>query len=200
MTRDTWNERYSGRELVWTAAPNQFLVSETRGLEAGRALDLGCGEGRNAVWLAEQGWEVTAVDFSDVGVGKGRQMASRRGVHIDWIVSDLNDYQPPPRVFDLVIDFYIHLPPDQRRSLSTKAASAVAPGGTLLIVGHDLTNLADGYGGPQDPALLHSPETLVPALGDLEVQRAVRVTRQVENEEGRFDAIDSLVRATRPSE
>jgi SAM-dependent methyltransferase len=186
--------------LVWAAAPNQFLVSETRGLESGKALDLGCGEGRNAVWLSEQGWDVTAVDFSDIGVAKGRQMASKRGVHVDWIVSDLNDYQPLARAFDLVIDFYIHLPPDQRRSLSTKAASAVAPGGTLLIVGHDLTNLADGYGGPQDPALLHSPETIVPALGDLEVQKAERVTRQVENEEGRFDAIDSLVLATRPTE
>jgi 2-polyprenyl-3-methyl-5-hydroxy-6-metoxy-1,4-benzoquinol methylase len=184
--------------LIWTASPNQFLVSEVGSLAPGKALDLGCGEGRNAVWLAEQGWEVTAVDFSDVGVAKGREMATKNGVDVAWLVSDLNDYVPQPRAYDLVIDFYVHLAPDQRRALSIKAASAVAPGGILLIVGHDLTNLADGYGGPQDLALLHSPETIAPTLTGLTVVKAERVTRVVENEAGRFEAIDSLVRAEAP--
>lgn len=197
MTQDSWNERYSERELVWAAAPNQFLVSEVSDMEPGTALDLGCGEGRNAVWLAEQGWDVTAVDFSEIGIGKGRDMAADRGVQVEWVVADLNEYEPATASFDLVIDFYVHLPPDQRRSLTTKVARAVAPGGTALIVGHDLTNLADGYGGPQDLAILHSPETIAPALAPLKVVKAERVRRIVENDEGRFEAIDSLVLATR---
>lgn len=198
LTRESWDLRYSGRDLVWTARPNQFLLSEVGDLAPGTVLDLGCGEGRNAVWLAEQGWAVTAVDFSAVGIEKGREMASRRGVRVDWVVADLNDYEPLQRAFDLVIDFYLQVPPDQRGSLTAKAASAVADGGTLLIVGHDLTNLADGYGGPQNPALLHSPETIVPVLDDLDVLKAVRVKRRVESDDGEFEAIDTLVRATRP--
>lgn len=191
-----WNQRYAGRELIWTAAPNQFLVAEVESLSPGRALDLGCGEGRNAVWLAEQGWNVTAVDFSDVGVGKGREMAANRGVEVDWVVEDLNSYQPQGGGFDLVIDFYIHLPPDQRQALTRKGATAVAPGGTLLIVGHHLDNLETGYGGPQDPELLHRPDVISSGLADLAVVKAKRVERVVETDGSSVVAIDSLVRAT----
>jgi SAM-dependent methyltransferase len=183
--------------LAWTAAPNRFLVAETEHLAPGKALDLGCGEGRNAVWLAEKGWDVTAVDFSDVGIAKGREMAARRDVEVTWVIKDLNDYLPTPQSYDLVIDFYIHLPPDERRALLAKAAAAVAPGGTLLVVGHDLTNLEFGHGGPQDPTLLHSPETIASGLDSLKVVKAERVRRAVETEEGTFEAIDSLVRAER---
>ena len=197
MDHGSWNSRYRGRELVWTASPNQFLVAEVASLVPGRALDLGCGEGRNSVWLAEQGWTVTAVDFSEVGISKGREMASKRGVEVAWVVEDLNRYEPAEQAFDLVIDFYIHIPPDERKALVHKAAQAVAPGGTLLVVGHDLTNLKDGYGGPQDPALLFTPEDVGAALSVLKVVTSTRVTRTVENEAGRFEAIDTLVRAER---
>ena len=196
MSVDKWNQRYAGRDLVWTAAPNQFLVAEVGSLAPGRALDLGCGEGRNAVWLAEQGWKVTAVDFSDVGVEKGRAMAANRGVEVDWVVEDLNTYQPEAGTFDLVIDFYIHLAPDQRRALTAKGAAALAPGGTLLIVGHHVDNLEGGYGGPQDPALLHHPEMVSSDLEDLAIVKAERVERVVDTDEGSFVALDSLVRAT----
>lgn len=196
MSVEMWNDRYAGRDLVWSAAPNQFLVTEVDSLSPGRALDLGCGEGRNAVWLAEQGWDVTAVDFSDVGVGKGREMAAKRGVEVNWVVEDLNSYRPPAGAFDLVIDFYIHLPPDQRQALTRKGATAVAPGGTLLIVGHHLDNLEAGYGGPQDPAVLHLPAVISSGLGDLGIVKAERVERAVATDEGSFVAIDSLVRAT----
>jgi SAM-dependent methyltransferase len=198
MDRESWNVRYEGRELMWTAAPNQFLVAEVGALAPGRALDLGCGEGRNAVWLAEQGWHVTAVDFSDVGIAKGKDMAARRGVEVAWVNEDLNGYQPPGRAFDLVIEFYIHIPADQRKAMLVKGAAAVAPGGTLLVVGHDVTNLEDGYGGPHDPTLLYTPEDITADLAELEVVRAERVRRIVDNDEGRFEAIDTLVRAQRP--
>lgn len=198
MDREAWNTRYEGRELVWKAAPNQFLVAEVSSLVGGRALDLGCGEGRNAVWLAENGWDVTAVDFSDAGISKGREMASRRGVEVTWLVDDLNRFVPAHQAFDLVIDFYIHLPPDQRKNLLKRAAEAVAPGGTALVVGHDRSNLENGYGGPQNPDLLFSRQEVAAGLIGLEVVRSTLVTRSVETEEGLFEAIDTLVRAQRP--
>lgn len=198
MDHESWNTRYEGHEFVWTAAPNQFLVAEVTSLAPGRALDLGCGEGRNAVWLAEQGWQVTAVDFSGVGIAKGREMASKRGVEVNWVVEDLNRYEPPAHAFDLVIDFYIHIPQDQQRALLARAVAAVAPGGTMLVVGHDLTNLEGGYGGPQDPTLLLTPDDVAKALAELKVVQAARVPRVVENADGQFEAIDTLVRAERP--
>jgi len=197
MESEGWNARYEGRELLWSALPNQFLVAEVGSLQPGRALDVGCGEGRNAVWLAEQGWEVTAVDFSEVGIEKGREMAAHRGVAVTWVLEDLNRYEPPAGFFDLAIVFYIHIPAEQRSTMLARTAGAVRPSGTVLVVGHDVTNLDDGYGGPQDPALLYTPEDIVGDLPGLAVVRAARVTRVVENDDGRFEAIDTLVRMER---
>src|SRR4051812_27791396 len=101
MDREAWDKRYEGKDLIWTAHPNRFMAAEIAGLPPGRALDLGAGEGRNAVWLAEQGWEATAVDFSEVGLAKGAELAARRGVSVTWVAADLRDYQPPPHAFDL---------------------------------------------------------------------------------------------------
>jgi 2-polyprenyl-3-methyl-5-hydroxy-6-metoxy-1,4-benzoquinol methylase len=94
MDSEDWDQRYAGRELVWTAEANRFLVQEVDGMAPGRALDLACGEGRNAVWLAERGWQVTGVDFSEVGLEKARQFADSRGVPAEWIAADLLDYRP----------------------------------------------------------------------------------------------------------
>ena len=88
----SWDARYETVGLVWTAEPNRLLVAEVTGLPAGRALDLGAGEGRNAVWLAEQGWQVTAVDYSRVGIDKGRALAAQRGVEVDWVVADVLEW------------------------------------------------------------------------------------------------------------
>src|SRR5690606_6006021 len=124
--------RYATSELIWTADPNRFLVDEVRGLAPGRALDVAAGEGRNAVWLARHGWQVTAVDFSDVGLDKARQLAERAGVSVDLVCADATN--PIDATFDLVVVLYLHLPADQRRRAYRNAADAVAPGGTLLIV------------------------------------------------------------------
>ena len=197
MDRESWNDRYEGRELLWTAAPNQFLVAEVSSLAPGTALDLGCGEGRNAVWLAEQGWQVTAVDFSSVAIAKGRELATARGVEVTWVSEDLSHYEPRKGSVDLVIVFYIHVPFDERKAILERGSDALAPGGTLLVVGHDLTNLDHGYGGPQDAALLYTADDIVSAMPGLEVVKAERVERVVENDEGRFVAFDALVRVTR---
>ncbi|GBD85604.1 tellurite resistance protein TehB [bacterium BMS3Abin02] len=195
MSRETWNTRYNERELLWSAEPNEFLVTETQQLTPGRALDIGAGEGRNALWLAGRGWQVTAVDFSDVAIAKGREGARHRGVEVEWVIADLQTYIPTERSFDLVIEFYIHIPEPWRPQVWRRAADAVAEGGTLLVVGHDLSNLEKGHGGPQDPAALFTPQDVVTAIEGLDVLKAEQVIRHVD---GRV-AIDALVRARRGS-
>ena len=101
MDSQEWDRRYAGAELVWTAEPNRFVVAELQDLAPGRALDVAAGEGRNAVWLASRGWQVTAVDFSAAGLDKGRRLAQARGVTIDWMHADVRDYQPETGVFQL---------------------------------------------------------------------------------------------------
>ena len=200
MDSEAWNRRYEGRELIWTAEANRFLAAEAGGLPPGRALDLGAGEGRNAVWLAERGWDVTAVDFSAVGLEKGERLARERGAHVSWVVADLREHVPPAGAFDLVVLLYLHLPARDRAGLLARAADSVAPAGLMLVVGHDSSNIADGHGGPQDPAILFTPEEVAAELPRLEVERAERVRRAVETPEGRVEAIDALVRARRQPE
>ncbi|MEV5573468.1 class I SAM-dependent methyltransferase [Spirillospora sp. NPDC052269] len=191
-----WDERYSGRELVWSAGPNRFVAEECAGLVPGRALDLACGEGRNALWLAELGWTVTAVDFSAVGIARARELAEARGISLELLVEDVTVWEPPAGEFDLVVIAYLQLP--DIRGVLARASEALAPGGVLMFVGHDRTNLTEGVGGPQDPAVLHTPSDVAAALPGLTVQRAERVRRPVEVDgEERF-AVDTLVRAVRP--
>jgi SAM-dependent methyltransferase len=202
MDREAWNQRYADAELVWSAEANRFLVEAVTALPPGRALDLGAGEGRNAIWLAERGWHVTAVDFSDIGLQKARRLAEARGVEVDWIEANLRSYQPERAAFDLVVLVYIHLPGDERRAVVRRAADAVAAGGTLLVIGHDRTNLQEGYGGPQDPTILFSPDDVTDDLAgidELRVVRADRVMRPVMTADGERNAIDALVRAERRS-
>lgn len=195
MKREDWDRRYAERELVWSAEPNRFLVAETEALPPGRALDLACGEGRSAVWLAERGWQVTAVDYSGVALEKARRIAERRGVAVDWVLADLLDYEPEARAFGLVLILYLHVLGDERRRILARAAAAVAPGGTLLLVGHDLANLTEGWGGPSDASLLYTPGEIAGELPGLEIVKAERVYRRPE--EAERDAVDALVRAQR---
>jgi SAM-dependent methyltransferase len=199
MDRHDWDARYGSADLVWSATPNRFLVAETEDLQPGRALDVACGEGRNAIWLAERGWTVTGVDFSEVAVGKARRLAGARGVRVQWEVADATVHAPPQAAFDLVIVMYLHLPAADLRSAFGGAAEAVAPGGTLLVVGHDITNPDGGWGGPRDPSVLYGPDDVARDLPGLTVVKADRVQRPVPTEEGDKIAIDALVRATRAS-
>ncbi|MGO9878363.1 MAG: class I SAM-dependent methyltransferase [Acidimicrobiales bacterium] len=197
VSRERWDERYGTEELIWEAEPNGFLVAETERLVPGRALDVACGEGRNAVWLAEKGWDVTGVDFSRVGLAKARQLAADRGVEVTWVEADVVRWLAQPGSFDLVVVLYLHLPGEQRRQMLDHATASLAPGGVLLVVGHDRSNLLRGTGGPQDPAVLFAPEDLVAELGDLQIERAERVVRKVVTDAGEATAFDALVRAVR---
>jgi SAM-dependent methyltransferase len=192
-----WDARYSESEFEWTTRPNQFVAAELADLPPGSALDLAAGEGRNAVWLAERGWRVTAVDFSRVGLDKARGLSAQRGVDVDWVHADLTEYEPTATGYDLVLVVYLQLPATERSTVLARAAAALAPGGTFLLVAHDLTNLTEGVGGPQDPGVLYTPEAVSADLTGLRVQRAERVRRTVQRDEGPRDAIDTLVRATR---
>jgi SAM-dependent methyltransferase len=200
MDSEAWNRRYGGTELVWTANPNRFLVSETAGLTPGRALDVACGEGRNAVWLAEQGWRATGVDFSDVALAKAQGLAEARGVAVDWLHADVIAHRPDERAYDLVIVFYLQLAEADRRPALRAAADAVAAGGTFLLVAHDSSNLEHGHGGPQHPAVLYTGADVVADIdgSGLVVERAGVVERPVQVSEGERIALDALVRAHRP--
>jgi 2-polyprenyl-3-methyl-5-hydroxy-6-metoxy-1,4-benzoquinol methylase len=197
VEREDWNRKHGEAGLHFGSEPNRFLVAEAEALPPGRALDVACGSGRNTVWLAERGWRVTGVDFSDVALENARRLAAERGVDVDWEQADLRDWVPPAGVFDLVAVLYLHLSVDERRAVHRRAAGSLAPGGTLVVVGHDLQNLNGGHGGPQDPRVLFTPADVVADLDGLEIEKAERVLRPVQTEEGEAQAIDALIRARR---
>ena len=200
MNSQQWDERYSGDELVWTSTPNQFLVAAVAGLPVGRAVDLACGEGRNSIWLAETGWQVTGVDFSPVGLAKAKRLAHLRGVEVTWVESAVEHWMPPPEGFDLVAVLYLQLPQPARSAALAVAASAVAPGGTLLVIAHDLDNLTRGYGGPPGPAVLYQVSDVTEAAvnAGLTVVLAQQAVRVVDTENGPREALDTVVHAKRP--
>jgi SAM-dependent methyltransferase len=195
VDREDWNRRYSERGLVWSEEPNELLVEQVSALAPGRALDLAAGEGRSALWLAECGWRTTAVDYAESGLAKGRRVAEQRGLAIDWIVADLLEYDPGRACFDLVLLLFLQLPWDQMRGVLDRAARAVAPGGTFLLIGHDRSNLERGHGGPSSDKVLYTAEEIAGELGCLSLIEAGTRLRAVELEDRTVHAIDCLVRA-----
>jgi SAM-dependent methyltransferase len=199
-----WDDRYAASEQVWSREPNAFVARELADLPPAEALDLACGEGRNAIWLAERGWRVTAIDFSQVAVDRGRRTAGE-ALAVTWVVGDVLAVPLPPA--DLAVLAYLQLPADQRRAAVRRAFAALRPGGTLLVVAHDSTNLAEGTGGPQDPAVLYTAGAVLDDLGGepFEVVRAGRVPRTVtaaDDHRGSPErtAWDALVRVVRTAE
>lgn len=193
-----WNARYADADLVWGAQPNRFVEEVFDGLPPGRALDLAAGEGRNALWLAGLGWRVTAVDFSTVAIERGRRLAAEQRLAVDWTVADVRDYRPP-REFDAVLVAYLHLPAADMAGVFRTAAGAVAAGGLLVVIGHDVRNLDEGVGGPQDPGVLYTPDSIVSALSGLDVRRAERALRPVAKDGDVVPAVDTIVVAARPA-
>jgi SAM-dependent methyltransferase len=139
------------------------------------------------------------VDFSAAGLDRAARLAADRGVSVDWVQADLLGYQPMPGGYDLVLIAYLHLPSASLAGVFRAAAAAVAPGGTLLVVGHDRDNIARGHGGPQDPDRLYTPSMVTAELNGLAIRRAEQVLRPVQAPEGERTAIDTLVRADRPA-
>ena len=189
MDRDQWNQRYASKPILWEVDPAPFLSGELGDRPPGRALDLGAGEGRTAIWLAHRGWDVTAVDFSDVALEKGRQRVEtlQPTGSVEWICADLVDFDPTGTANDLVLLLFIHLPSEERRRLLRTAAATLNPGGMVLVVGYDTTHVPTSQQG--GPANRFSPEDIVADLDGLRIERAERL--QV------GDAVDAIVRAVR---
>jgi SAM-dependent methyltransferase len=140
-----WDERYRSADALWSGQPNPQLVTEVAGLTPGTALDAGCGEGADALWLAARGWQVTAVDISTVAVERGAAHARAIGMdvaqRITWLQADLTNWIPAAASYDLVSAQFLHLPREPREALFRRLAAAVASGGSLLIVGHHPSDL-----------------------------------------------------------
>ncbi len=180
---NAWDQRYAASPLVWSAGPNQFVASELADLLPGRAVDLACGEGRNSIWLAARGWQVTGIDFSSVAVRKARELAGSVDVEcpVEWVVGNALTFEPaaPP---DLVLLAYLHLSGSERRRVVRRAFRSLTVGGTFFLVAHDSTNVTEGTGGPQDPSVLFTAEDVLIDLTDerFDVLHAGRVARVVE--------------------
>ena len=191
-----WDQRYAASERVWSTGPNQFVEQHLADLPPGRAVDLAAGEGRNAVWLAGIGWQVTAIDFSGVAIERGRSQddSDDRPLHpVTWLVGDVLTEPLPERV-DLALVSYLQLPHDEMSRLVARAYDALRPGGTLFLICHDASNLTEGVGGPQDASVLPSAELVLDWLGPgAQILEAGRVERTVEA----GTAYDVLVRAVR---
>lgn len=202
-----WDERYrtarSETGSLWSAAPHASLQSIAEHLAPGTALDMATGDGRNAIWLAGRGWTVTAADFSAEGLDLARTRAAGIGVDIDWQLADVTTWEPAGR-YDLVTMTYLHLSEQENRDAVRRAASRVAAGGTLIVIGHDRKNLTLGAGGPQDARILYTPELLREAADSLDVVTAELVERDTRADpegppEDGAVAIDTLLHARRPA-
>jgi SAM-dependent methyltransferase len=162
-----WDRKYDGAELRWGAPPNEVVVEFCTSLPRGRALDLACGEGRNALWLATRGWEVDAVDFSTAALSKAVKVAATATASIRsrvrWVHADVTTLTPE-RNYDLVVIAYLHLSRTERENVLATAVRALKHEGILVIVGHHSDNVKNGVGGPQDVEILYSPGDLVDEL------------------------------------
>jgi len=200
MDSHGWDARYAASTTpVWHVEPNVWVREVAEPLAPGRAVDVAAGEGRHAIWLATRGWQVDAVDFSGVGLERGRVLSGERGVAhlITWRIADVVHEPPAPGAYDLAVVAYLHLEPDALHSALRGAAASIAPGGTLLVVGHDAANLADGVGGPQDPRVLYAPDDVVAHLAGtgLTVETAETRRRAVAGSDR--PALDAVVVAVR---
>jgi SAM-dependent methyltransferase len=201
MSAADWDSRYSGSDLIWGSAPNLWVEQETAGLPPGRALDLACGEGRNSIWLAGRGWQVTGVDFSTAALAKAETLA--RGhvppATVRWECADVTTFRSTAP-FDLAVLAYLQLPAPERLRAIMSAWNCLAPHGILLVIAHHSDNLSDGVGGPQNPDVLYSHRDVTADLGMIDcsaiVERSERASRPVAGSDR--PALDVVVRARRP--
>jgi ubiquinone/menaquinone biosynthesis C-methylase UbiE len=191
MRAQDWDERYAEKQQ-WSAEPNRLIADLLADVPPGNAVDLAAGEGRHALWLAGLGWRATAVDFSDVGLARGR--AQPGAERVTWVTADVLAWTAPAESLDLVLVAYLHLAEADTVALLTRAVGWLRPGGRLLVLGHDVENLTAGVGGPPDPAILYSVQRLAPVAALLDVDRL----EQVRRETPAGTALDTLLWGRRP--
>lgn len=166
MDAQFWDQRYGSREQLFSGNPNGVLVAEVGDLPPGQALDVGCGEGADALWLARRGWRVTAVDISRVALRRAAAAAGDLAGRVAWTRADLTSTPPPARAFDLVSAQYFPLPRRPDHTALRGLLAAVAPGGTLLVVGHDLADLPPRHELDFDPGDFHQPHDIAELLDE----------------------------------
>ncbi len=178
--QQNWDARYQGDDFVYGTAPNDFLRSQVTHLPAGKVLCLAEGEGRNAVFLAEQGFAVTAVDMSSVGLEKARRLADQRGVAIDTVVADLADFRLERDAWDGIVSIFAHMPPAARRHLHGEVVAGLRPGGVFVLEAYRPEQVEYGTGGPPTAELMMSLDALRAELAGLELDFALETTRDVQ--------------------
>ena len=199
----SFEEMYRATDALWSGKPNTQLVAEAAELSPGSALDVGCGEGADATWLADRGWEVLGVDFATTALARAAAHAAAAGEDVAgrtrWVYADVTTWTPDEG-FDLVSAQFMHLLPDERRALFTRLAAAVRPGGTLLIVGHDFSDIAAGANRPPEPERFFTAAEVAGLLDPerWEVLVAEARPRPAHQHEGHdIEVHDAVVRARR---
>jgi len=195
----SWDERYSGGEKLWSGQPNPQVVAVATDLQPGTALDVGCGEGGDVIWLAGQGWTVTGADFSAAGLARAAEHAAQAGVadRVDWWQVDARAFAADGRSFDLVTSHYLHAPDGGMVDVTRRLAGAVAPGGHLLIVGHAPSETFEHLGAAHRNAMFLA-EDLLPGLpDDFEVVAAEQRPRTLTREGAEVAVHDATLVARR---
>ena len=199
-----WDDRYRSAHRIWSGAPNPHLVAQVDGLTPGTALDVGAGEGADAIWLAGRGWRVTGLDVSSVALDRARSHAADAGPvvagRITWLHADVVAGDPDLGRFDLVTAQFMHLAAPALASLHRRLAAAVARGGTLLVVGHHPSDIATGVRRPRDPGMLFSAAQVAGGLapGEWDVVMADDVEREARGPDGTPVTVrDAVLRAVR---
>jgi SAM-dependent methyltransferase len=200
MDANDWDNRYAATELVWSAEPNRFVAEIVSPLTPGTAIDIAAGEGRNAIWLVQHGWTVTATDFSPVAIermqARAAELLGDDAGRLTPLVADATVPAPAsPAAYDLVLFSYLQLPPAEWRRAFRHGVEAVRPGGRVLVVGHASRNLTEGWGGPSSPEVLYDPDDVIDAVEGLpvHVEHADIRVRPVETDEGAREALDTVV-------
>jgi SAM-dependent methyltransferase len=179
MDADFWNARYARDDFVYGTEPNDFVAGVSAQIPPGPVLCLGEGEGRNAVWLATHGRTVTAVDQSEVALGKAQSLAAARGVKIETIVADLAAYRIAPGAWAGIVSVWAHLPPPLRRSVHAQAVAGLRPGGVFVLEAYTPAQLAYDTGGPRSVELLMTAAQLREELVGLEFEIIRELEREV---------------------
>ena len=189
-----WDQRYSNNGYAYGTEPNDFLVSMLDKLPAGKVLCLAEGEGRNAVWLAQQGREVTAVDASEIGLEKALRLADARGVKIIVVHADLAVFEIEPLQWNVIVSIFCHLPPELRRAVHRSCVESLRPGGVLLPEAYTPAQLEFKTGGPPTVDMMMDAESLRNELAGLEFLHLQECVREVH--EGEFhNGVGAIVQA-----
>jgi SAM-dependent methyltransferase len=168
MKAEFWNEMYKDDSYRYGESPNEFLEEQLAVLKPGKILLPADGEGRNAVFAASEGWQATAVDFSERALQKATELANRKNVEIDTIHGDLTEIQIPEEEYDAIALIYAHFPPSVRAEIHRKLSRALKPGGKLILEAFTPDQLRFTSGGPKDPSMLYTREMLEDDFGELE--------------------------------